>query len=439
MKETTPKTVQKSPLVNQMNNSTLKSEDEQLLEKLIISEIRYRRLFESAKDGILILDFESGTIVDANPYIIKIIDCPRDRIIGKRLWEIGLFSNKEESENAFTELQTNGYIRFEDMPIQQRNGKVKEVEFISNVYSENNSKVIQCNIRDITERVKIEAALKLSEQNLKAQNIEYASLNKEYSRLNEELIQSIHRIQKVNNDLTIAKEKAEESDKLKSAFLANMSHEIRTPMNAINGFSELLLESGLPKDELAKYVHIINASSQQLLSVISDIVDISKIEAGQFSFKSEAVDINLLMGELLATYKKSIDAEKINLVYSGEKPDELVLLKSDGNRIKQVICNLLNNAVKFTSKGEIHFGYYLKDNFIEFFVSDNGIGISPKNQSVIFERFKQIASGTDKLSAGNGLGLSISKAIVEKLNGSISVQSDLGKGSLFSFKIPFEN
>jgi PAS domain S-box-containing protein len=304
MDNTPSKTDKNSPEDKQIQGSFSKNEDTQPDEKLKESEIRYRRLFETAKDGILILDFETGSILEANPFIVRIIDRPLSEIKGKKLWEIGLFSNKDESERAFIELKTNGYIRFEDMPIKQRNGNVTEVEFISNVYLENKTKVIQCNIRDITERKRIENLLILSEKKLNAQNINYSNLNKEYAVLNAELTESINRIQHINNDLILAKVKAEESDHLKSAFLANMSHEIRTPMNAIVGFSEFILQPGASKTELDRYIHIIQASSQQLLSVISDIIDISKIEAGQISVESELVDINKLMNELLLTYKK---------------------------------------------------------------------------------------------------------------------------------------
>lgn len=411
----------------------------QLDKKLKESEIRYRRLFETAKDGILILDFETGNIMEANPFIVNIIDRPLTEVTGKKLWEIGLFSNKEESEQAFIELKTNGYIRFEDMPIKRRNGNIVEVEFISNVYQENESKVIQCNIRDITKRKKAENALIKSEQNLKEQNASYSNLNREYAVLNEELSNSINRIQHINNDLVISKNKAEESDQLKSAFLANMSHEIRTPMNSIVGFSEFLLQPELTMAELDRFVHIIHASSKQLLSIINDIVDISKIQAGQFSVESETVDINNLMNELLFTYKKLVGSKKLILKLSTDRPNSLIQLQTDGNRIKQIFNNLLNNAIKFTKVGEgkIEFGYKTKTNFIEFYVKDQGIGITPTDQSRIFERFMQAKAKTGELNGGNGLGLSISKALVEKLGGTIHVDSEPGIGSRFTFTIPY--
>ena len=411
--------------------------DALLNEKLKESEIRYRRLFETAQDGILILDFETGNIVDANPFIVEIIGYPLDEILGKKLWEIGLFSNREESERAFIELTKKGYIRFEDMPIQQKNGKTTEVEFISNVYLVNNNKVIQCNIRDITERKHTENALITSEQNLKSQNTNFANLNKVYTALNENLTESVHHIQDINDELVSSKIKADESDNLKSAFLANMSHEIRTPMNAIMGFSEFLLEPGLSKEKLEDFVQIIHASSMQLLSVISDIIDISKIEAGQISINVEVVNINTIMNEISETYKKLVEPKKLNFQYSCNRPNDEVLIKTDGNRIKQVICNLLNNAIKYTKEGSIEFGYHLQENLIEFYVKDTGIGMSPENHELIFQRFRQVAKSESEIYSGNGLGLSISKALVEKLGGNIVVKSQLGIGSTFTFTIPF--
>jgi len=419
--------------------SLISNNDKQPDDKLKESETRYRRLFETAKDGILILDFETGSILEANPFIVKIIDRPLSEIRGKKLWEIGLFSNKDESERAFIELKTNGYIRFEDMPIKRRDGNVAEVEFISNVYLENKIKVIQCNIRDITERKRIENLLILSEKNLKKQNTSYSNLNKNYAVLNAELTESINRIQHINNDLILSKVKAEESDNLKSAFLANMSHEIRTPMNAIVGFSEFLLQPGASKTERDRYIHIIQASSQQLLSVISDIVDISKIEAGQISVESGLVDIKKLMNELLLTYKKLIGAKNLKLHLFTDQPDNLLQIQTDGNRIRQIFCNLLNNAIKFTKEGKIEFGYTTKENFIEFFVKDSGIGIAPIDQSIVFKRFTQAKATEGKLIGGNGLGLSISKALVEKLGGTIHLDSELGIGSSFVFTIPYTN
>jgi len=394
------------------NSNSIENEDSvneiQLQEKLRESEIRYRRLFETAKDGILILDFETGEIVDANPFIVKLIDLPEDVIIGKKLSEIGLFSNIEESEHAFLELKKNGYIRFDDMPIKQKNGTIKQVEYISNVYLANNTKVIQCNIRDITER-------KLAEKTLK---------------------ESFQIIKKINEDLILANAKSEESEKLKRAFLSNISHEIRTPLNAIVGFSQLLLEPNLSVEVLERNVRIVKESSQQLLTIINNIIDISKIETGQYVVNSELINLNNLMTELFENYIPKAEKKKLRLRLSGLQSVEHTHIKTDGDRLKQVINSLLHNALKFTKEGEIDFGFHQKSDFIEFYIKDSGIGIALENHKLIFKRFRQVEAPNNEISGGNGLGLSIAKSLIEKMGGTISVSSELSKGSTFTFTIP---
>jgi len=419
-------TIENESVMKEKSNNSKKT---LLLDALKDSEIRYRRLFESAKDGILILDFETGNIVDANPFIIKVIDHPLKEILGEKLWEIGLFKNKEESEQMFQELKVKGYVRFEDMPIQKQNGEITEVEFISNVYLANNKKVIQCNIRDITERKRIERILKESEKTIKNQNSIYL-------RLNEELESSIIRIQTINNELSVANIKAEESNKLIAAFLANMGHEIRTPLNAVLGFSDLITNHDKSNIDTERFAKIIKASGQQLLCIMDDILDISLIEAGQIKIASKLTDINTVMDEIVTTYKRVIDDKKITFLYTCKHSNDTVTIKTDGNRIKQVLCNLLNNAIKFTKEGEIEFGYTLNNDFLTFHVKDNGIGISKENQTLIFQRFRQVEVFNHNVYGGNGLGLSISKALIEKMGGTISVTSELNKGATFTFTIP---
>ena len=418
-----------------MNRKKLEDNDHALISLLKASETRYRRLFESAKDGILILDFETGCIVDVNPYLESLLQYKAELIIGKQLWEIGLFSNKQESEQAFEELKKTGYIRFDDMPLRNAHGKSIDVEFISNVYLVDTIKVIQCNIRDISERKKIDRAFKASKQILKNKITEYKELNTKYSLLNDELTASLHRIKKINEELLTAKSKAEESDRLKTAFLANLSHEIRTPLNAIMGFSDLLVDTSISKSKMISFANIINTNSAQLLSVIGDLIDISQLETGQIVVKSEVVDVNNLFHELLSTYQLVIN-NRIHLKCSTRNPNNPIIIISDGNRIKQILCNLLNNALKFCTEGEIEFGYKIKPDLILIFVKDTGIGISKENHKLIFDRFRQVEKPTTKIYGGNGLGLSISAALVAKLGGVMSIHSELGKGSTFSFTIP---
>lgn len=288
------------------------------------------------------------------------------------------------------------------------------------------------------EKEKRAEELIIANKELSFQNDEKGKRAKEYSILNKKLIDSLKNTKKINKELTIAKVKAEESDNLKSAFLANMSHEIRTPMNAIMGFSNLLLEKGLVKEKIENYVKIINASGLQLLTIISDIIDISKIESGQVIIEYENININTLMNDIYITYNKITNLKKIKLSFSCKRPNDNLQIKTDGNRIKQVLCNLLNNALKFTKQGQINFGYVIKGSTIEFFVKDTGIGIAPENQDLIFNRFRQVDVTSTRIYGGNGLGLSISKALVEKLGGSMTVHSQLGEGSIFTFTIPYE-
>ena len=225
-----------------------------------------------------------------------------------------------------------------------------------------------------------------------------------------------------------AKERAEESDRLKSAFLANMSHEIRTPLNAIVGFSDLLVETE-ELSERQEYIKIVRENNDLLLQLISDILDLSKIEAGTFEFTNGDVDVNLLCEDIVRSMGMKAK-EEVELVFDDHLPVCHVI--SDRNRIHQVISNFVNNAMKFTSEGSIHVGYKLKDGELEFYVEDTGIGIEKEQLPHIFERFVKLNSFVH----GTGLGLSICQSIVEQLGGRIGVDSEKGKGSRFWFTIP---
>jgi PAS domain S-box-containing protein len=290
---------------------------------------------------------------------------------------------------------------------------------------------------DITGRKQYEIALSESESNLKKQNHEYEVLNMEYLALNEELTESLNHIQKMNAELIRAKDKAEESDNLKSAFLANMSHEIRTPLNAIMGFSSFLKDPELSIGRTNEFVDIIESSGQQLLTIISDILDISKIEAGLINITPETVNINAVFNSLYQQFKKQAEAKNLDLILHIPHPEKTIMVTTDENRLRQVMCNLMNNAIKFTSTGYIQFGYLIKGKSISFFVKDTGIGISAEDQSIVFIPFRQVETTSSRTYGGNGLGLSISRALVNKLGGTLSLVSEEGKGSVFSFNIPY--
>jgi signal transduction histidine kinase len=241
-------------------------------------------------------------------------------------------------------------------------------------------------------------------------------------------------------ELTIAKVKAEESDQLKSAFLANMSHEIRTPMNGILGFAELLKDDSTTPETRREYLDIITKSGRHLLSVINDIIDISKIEAGLMTIEKRRCDLNQVFSDIYLFFKKhnEVNRKKIDIKLKLQLSNEASICHSDPNRLAQILNNLLGNAVKFTLSGTIEIGYKLADaNSILIYVSDTGIGI-PKDKLVrIFERFIQADNTNARKFEGTGLGLAISKALVELLGGSIWVESELNKGSVFYVRLPF--
>lgn len=237
-------------------------------------------------------------------------------------------------------------------------------------------------------------------------------------------------------ELVIAKNKAEESDRLKSAFLANMSHEIRTPMNGILGFSELLKNPDLTGDAQQKYISIIEKSGKRMLDIINDIIDISRIEAGYVELNMNDSNINEIVEEVLAFFKPEAEAKNIKLFYKPLLPVHEAIIKTDHVKIFAVFNNLVKNAIKFTEKGEIELGSVYKGDFLEFYVKDSGIGVPKDRQEAIFKRFLQ-ADIDDKMARqGAGLGLAISKAYVEMHGGKIWVESEEGKGSVFYFTLP---
>jgi len=244
----------------------------------------------------------------------------------------------------------------------------------------------------------------------------------------------------INNELIKAKEKAEESDNLKSSFLANMSHEIRTPMNAILGFANLLKNKNFSDDRKATFVDIINSKSKQLLQIITDIIDISKIEAGQISIFNKSFSLNELIRELYLYFEniRKQDNKPVQVRYSVGLPDGDDMVFSDKIRIEQILSNFLSNAYKFTEKGTIELGYSIENISVVFFVKDTGIGIRPEEQKIIFDRFRQADSSHSRSYSGTGLGLAISKGLAERMNGRIYVESECSKGSVFYFSLPYE-
>ncbi|MDY0103949.1 MAG: PAS domain S-box protein [Lentimicrobium sp.] len=243
---------------------------------------------------------------------------------------------------------------------------------------------------------------------------------------------------KIYRDLNVAKEKAEESDRLKSAFLANMSHEIRTPMNGILGFTQLLKEPQLTGDEQIEYIGLIEKSGDRMLNIINDIVDISKIEAGLMTVHYSETKINDQIKFLFHFFKPEVEEKEIHFSYNTSLTDLESVILTDREKVYSVLTNLIKNAIKFTHEGFINIGCIRKDNFLEFTVKDSGVGVDIEKQKIIFERFRQGSELPTRNYEGAGLGLSISKAFVEMLGGRIWIKSSKGSGSEFTFTIPYK-
>lgn len=242
------------------------------------------------------------------------------------------------------------------------------------------------------------------------------------------------------DELEKSKEKAEESDRLKSAFLANMSHEIRTPMNAILGFTQLLKANSLNAAKKNEYIGIIQNSGNHLLDIINDIIDISKIDAEQLDIVETNFDLNLFLLEIYQLFQSLIIQKKqseLELILSNEEEADIVI-SSDKTRLRQILLNLIGNSIKFTAEGRVEFGYKIKEQSLLFFVKDTGVGMSEKELAFVFDRFRQGDESSNRPFGGTGLGLAISKEFVELLNGEIWAESVKDEGSTFYFTIPLK-
>jgi PAS domain S-box-containing protein len=271
-------------------------------------------------------------------------------------------------------------------------------------------------INDITSRREAEHALLESRTLLEQQNREYQRINEELSR---------------------EKVRAEESDRLKTAFLTNMSHEIRTPLNGILGFADMLSLEGLTVEEKGQFVGVIKESGQQLLAILNDIIDISRIETGQFDIRHGPVVLTELLDELYRFHHPLAEKKGLTLLVDRWSGPEPVRVQSDYVRLKQVLGNLIGNAIKFTWRGGISFGYRMEGERIVFSVRDTGPGIPDDKKELIFERFRQLGPGSGSVVSGNGLGLSICRAYVRAMGGEIGVHSGTRSGSEFFFDIPY--
>ena len=370
-------------------------------EGLRTSEIRYRRLFESARDGILILDAVTLKITDVNPFMTDLLGYTHKEFLGKELWEIGLFNDKDASKRAFQELQVTGYLRYEDLPLQSTKGQRREVEFVSNVYQEDGRPVIQCNIRDITDRKRGEEELGLILEREQAAHAE-----------------------------------ADNANGIKDEFLALLSHELRTPLTSILGWSDLLKEGTLDQAAAQRALETIGRNARAQRQLIDDLLDTSRIITGKMRLEVRPVELAPLIEIVVEAVRPAANARNIRLQTTlGALTSPI---SGDPQRLQQIIWNLLTNAIKFTPKGgSVEVRLERIESHLELVVNDTGEGIEPEFLPHVFDRFLQSDSSSTRRHGGLGLGLSIVRQLVELHGGSVTALSQgAGQGATFKVVLP---
>ncbi len=400
--------------------------------QLIESEKKFRHLAETTSVGIMI--YQGEYWVYANPAAEKISGFTQAEMLKMKYWSfvapeyLKMIKERGEKRQKGEKVPT-GY----EFKIISKNGHEKWVYLDGKLTTYNGKPAGLISIIDISHIKKADLALKEKNIALEKADLQLQEKNKNLKELNEEL-----KVQ--NQNLQKAKEKAEESDRLKSAFLANMSHEIRTPMNAIMGFAEMLANSTVPHESQIEFGQTIFSRSQHLLEIINDIVDISKIEANLLKIHKTKFDINNLLVELANTYKQSLlqkGKSHVNLLLKiPGNPQNPNFITTDKHRIDQIITNLISNAIKFTDQGNITIGYQNQTREkIEFFVHDTGIGIEENEKQIIFDRFVMATNAENEKKQGTGLGLAICKSLTKLLGGDIWVEETSLKGTAIHFTI----
>jgi PAS domain S-box-containing protein len=365
------------------------------------SETRYRKLFEAAQDGILLLDVGNGKITDANPYVARLIGIPSQNLIGKELWEIGLFEDIEENKQAFERLRRDGYVQYDHLPLRNVNGETMPVEFVSNLYQEDGKLVAQCNVRSIAER----------------------------------------RLRDLNRAL------ADESRR-KDEFLAMLSHELRNPLAPIRSAVHLLRVLERPgEDPVQKQAHdIIERQVANLTKLISDLLEVSRVLSGRLHMDLQLVDLNETLRHAIETVQPMLDQRKHRLELHA-CPQNL-WTNADATRIEEVFVNILTNAAKYTpadGQGRIDVwceaagGGARGTPQARVRIRDNGVGIDEELLPRIFDLFTQADRSLDRSTGGLGIGLSLAQRLVQLHGGSIEAQSpppDQGTGSVITIQLP---
>jgi PAS domain S-box-containing protein len=373
------------------------TDGKQAYETIKESETRYRRLFETAQDGILILDADTGQITDVNPFLTEMLGYPHKEFLGKKLWDIGPFKDVEAAKTAFRGLQKKRYIRYEDLPLETKDGRSINVEFVSNVYLVNGKKVIQCNIRDVTERKQAE---------------------EEITKLTVELEKKLLELTEANKEL--------------DAFNYTVSHDLKAMLAIIGGFAQRFLKKqGDRLDTKDKDMfNAIQEHIQEMERLIKDLLAFSRV--GSHKIKPKVIDSGNLVTTVLDELKPLSEGRMI-------KYDIKTLPTAYGDQtlIKQVFINLLFNAVKFTTNKKtaiIEVGGLTEENENVYYVKDNGIGFNSQDSDKLFTVFQRL-HGIEELE-GTGVGLSIVQRIVNRHGGRVWAEGKVNEGASFYFSLP---
>jgi PAS domain S-box-containing protein len=359
------------------------------------SEIRYRRLFQTAKDGILILDVSTGKIIDANAFMCGLLGQELAELMGKELHEIGMFGDEAANKAAFAELRRNGYIRYDHLPVMKPNGETTQVEFVSNVYGEDNRLVAQCNVRDISERARMEQQVKQQAEAMADQH------------------------------------------RRKDEFLAMLSHELRNPLAPIRSATHLLrLQEGAGENPIQRQAReVIERQVAHLTRLVSDLMEVSRVATGRIRLNLEKLDMRQIVRETLETVGPLIEQRRHATAVT--LPAEPVWVLADATRLEQVVVNLLNNAAKYTVEGgRIEVSLELEAGAALLRVRDSGIGIAPEVLPRIFDLFTQADPSLERSQGGLGIGLNLVQRLVELHGGTVEARSPgLHRGSEFAVRL----
>ncbi len=351
-----------------------------LEEALQVTATRYRSLFETTREGVLILDGNTGQILDVNPALVEMTGYSRAQLLEKKLWDLGAFRDVAAAKNILSDLQTKKYVRYENLPLVTKNGQVLEVEILSNSYKIKDKKLVQCNIRDIGERKRIE--------------------------------------------------------RLREAVIRTVAHELRSPLSIIKEGVSVILDriAGNLTKKQEEVLNLVNDTIDRLVRVSNNLLDISKLETGNIELNKEFVNLTGLIKEAVLLFE--LKAKNKGLDLEAGLPEKEVNVYIDKDKIFQVLTNLIGNAVKFTQNGSVKVSVAEEEKYVEVAVTDTGRGIDKDDLPNLFTEFKQFGIILKGLEKGSGLGLCISRNIVELHDGKMRLESKLGKGTKFIFTLP---